>query len=91
MLYDIDIKKENGSAKTIVAALLDKYEQLKTDKPIENTALIDLYIVDCGKRYYINKGYYRYISDDTVRIEVYNWWNIKLETLILKYVVQNRK
>ena len=58
MLYDIDIKKENGSAKTIVAALLDKYEQLKTDKPIENTALIDLYIIDWGKKYYINKGYY---------------------------------
>lgn len=72
MEYSIDIKKENGSVKNVVASLLDKYEQLKTDKPIENTALIDLYIDDCGKRYYINKGCYRYISDDTVRIKVYN-------------------
>lgn len=76
MAYNVNVKvdKPNGNIKTvsIIKALLEKYPELKTDKEIMKTALIDLYSVDDDKRYYIVDGSHKIIADNIYRIFVYN-------------------
>lgn len=78
MVYRVDVKvdKPNGNIKTssVVRALIEKYDNLYTDKEINNTAMIDLYTVECfpdWHKEYIKKGNARQLNKCTYRIEIF--------------------
>lgn len=61
---------DNTKAKIVIEKLLEKYPALHTDKEIEKTALIDLYMIDNNNKYYIKNGYAEYVNENNYRITV---------------------
>ena len=68
MVYSI--RTSDTRAKTVVQTLLERYTNLHTDKEIEKTALIDLYMIDNNNKYYIKNGYAEYVNENNYRITV---------------------
>ena len=64
------IVTNNTKVKNVVSELLSKYPTLHTDKEIEKTALIDLYMIDNNNKYYIKNGYAEYVNENNYRITV---------------------
>ena len=64
------IVTDNTKAKIVIEKLLEKYPTLHTDKEIEKTALIDLYMIDNNNKYYIKNGYTEYVNENNYRITV---------------------
>ena len=79
MVYRVDVKvdKNNGNIRTIsvIEALIEKYDGLYTDKELNETAIKDLYTVECfpdWHKEYIKNGSARQLNNDTYRVEVHN-------------------
>ena len=68
MVYSI--RTSDTRAKTVIQTLLERYTKLHTDKEIEKTALIDLYMIDNNNKYYIKNGYAEYVNENNYRITV---------------------
>ena len=64
------IVTDNTKAKIVIEKLLEKYPTLHTDKEIEKTALIDLYMIDNNNKYHIKNGYAEYVNENNYRITV---------------------
>ena len=64
------IVTDNTKAKIVIEKLLEKYPTLHTDKEIEKTALIDLYMIDNNNKYYVKNGYVEYVNENNYRITV---------------------
>lgn len=64
------IVTDNTKAKIVIEKLLEKYPTLHTDKEIEKTALIDLYMIDNNNKCYIKNGYAEYVNENNYRITV---------------------
>lgn len=64
------IVTDNTKAKVVIEKLLEKYSALHTDKEVEKTALIDLYMIDNNNKYYVNNGYAEYVNENNYRIVV---------------------
>ena len=64
------IVTDNKKAEIVSEKLLEKYTTLNTEKEIEKTALIDLYMIDNNNKYYVKNGYAEYVNENNYRITV---------------------
>lgn len=66
MIFTVDT--DDTRAKVVIAKLINKYPVLQTDKSIMESTLSDLYMIDNGKRYYVNDGYAVQLNDNKYRV-----------------------